>query len=202
MFIFLGSVFFVVSSQNLLPTATPQDAQQWLLRNRFSPFCRLFTNFSGKKSCWKSPTETLTHVCGHLQHFRQLRDTFCLRTSSFQHLLSWFLHLSRQQINPNNNFGFTRTKMNSALLTKVKAKAAWGRPRTVRNETPFVWSFYTTLQKHESLHFHQHEDWRMEHEILHESVRRCCGCFSYVWSKERLFKNGKDASKQPSILRF
>lgn len=41
--------FFLVFSsfQNLLPTATPQDAQQWLLRNRFSPFSRLFTNFSG-----------------------------------------------------------------------------------------------------------------------------------------------------------
>lgn len=34
-------------ADNLLPTATPQDAQQWLHRNRFSPFCRLFTNFSG-----------------------------------------------------------------------------------------------------------------------------------------------------------
>uniref|UniRef100_A0A668TM14 Grh/CP2 DB domain-containing protein n=1 Tax=Oreochromis aureus TaxID=47969 RepID=A0A668TM14_OREAU len=33
-------------ADNLLPTATPQDAQQWLHRNRFSPFCRLFTNFS------------------------------------------------------------------------------------------------------------------------------------------------------------
>lgn len=33
--------------QNLLPTTTPQEAQQWLHRNRFSTFTRLFTNFSG-----------------------------------------------------------------------------------------------------------------------------------------------------------
>lgn len=44
----LKLLFFLNLPQNLLPTATPQEAQQWLLRNRFSPFCRLFTNFSGK----------------------------------------------------------------------------------------------------------------------------------------------------------
>lgn len=43
----LGSDLFFFS-QNMLPTTTPQDAQQWLHRNRFSQFCRLFTNFSGK----------------------------------------------------------------------------------------------------------------------------------------------------------
>lgn len=49
-YLILGPVLFCffLSSQNLLPTATPQDAQQWLLINRFSPYCRLFTNFSGK----------------------------------------------------------------------------------------------------------------------------------------------------------
>uniref|UniRef100_A0A2K5YC26 Transcription factor CP2 n=1 Tax=Mandrillus leucophaeus TaxID=9568 RepID=A0A2K5YC26_MANLE len=34
-------------TDNLLPTTTPQEAQQWLHRNRFSTFTRLFTNFSG-----------------------------------------------------------------------------------------------------------------------------------------------------------
>ncbi|KAH0629093.1 hypothetical protein JD844_010913 [Phrynosoma platyrhinos] len=34
-------------TDNLLPTSTPQEAQQWLHRNRFSTFSRLFTNFSG-----------------------------------------------------------------------------------------------------------------------------------------------------------
>uniref|UniRef100_A0A8C1ABC5 Transcription factor CP2 n=1 Tax=Cyprinus carpio carpio TaxID=630221 RepID=A0A8C1ABC5_CYPCA len=37
-------------ADNLLPTATPQEAQQWLHRNRFSPFCRLFSNFSALTS--------------------------------------------------------------------------------------------------------------------------------------------------------
>ncbi|XP_029282339.1 transcription factor CP2 isoform X2 [Cottoperca gobio] len=49
--------------KNLLPTATPQDAQQWLLRNRFSPFCRLFTNFSGA-DLLKLTREDVIQICG------------------------------------------------------------------------------------------------------------------------------------------
>uniref|UniRef100_A0A667YA06 Transcription factor CP2 n=1 Tax=Myripristis murdjan TaxID=586833 RepID=A0A667YA06_9TELE len=51
------------SSQNLLPAATPQDAQQWLHRNRFSPFCRLFTNFSGA-DLLKLTREDVIQICG------------------------------------------------------------------------------------------------------------------------------------------
>uniref|UniRef100_A0A8C4FCV1 Transcription factor CP2 n=1 Tax=Dicentrarchus labrax TaxID=13489 RepID=A0A8C4FCV1_DICLA len=50
-------------ADNLLPTATPQDAQQWLLRNRFSPFCRLFTNFSGA-DLLKLTREDVIQICG------------------------------------------------------------------------------------------------------------------------------------------
>ncbi|XP_008577523.1 PREDICTED: transcription factor CP2-like protein 1, partial [Galeopterus variegatus] len=35
-----------VGSDHLLPSASIQDAQQWLHRNRFSQFCRLFASFS------------------------------------------------------------------------------------------------------------------------------------------------------------
>lgn len=51
------------SHQNLLPTATPQEAQQWLHRNRFSPFCRLFTNFSGA-DLLKLTREDVIQICG------------------------------------------------------------------------------------------------------------------------------------------
>ncbi|XP_063065136.1 transcription factor CP2 isoform X2 [Engraulis encrasicolus] len=51
------------SQQNLLPTATPQDAQQWLHRNRFSPYCRLFTNFSGA-DLLKLTREDVIQICG------------------------------------------------------------------------------------------------------------------------------------------
>uniref|UniRef100_A0A8C4FFN3 Transcription factor CP2 n=1 Tax=Dicentrarchus labrax TaxID=13489 RepID=A0A8C4FFN3_DICLA len=55
--------FKISASTNLLPTATPQDAQQWLLRNRFSPFCRLFTNFSGA-DLLKLTREDVIQICG------------------------------------------------------------------------------------------------------------------------------------------
>ncbi|XP_068600968.1 transcription factor CP2 [Brachionichthys hirsutus] len=50
-------------ADNLSPTATPQDAQQWLLRNRFSPFSRLFTNFSGA-DLLKLTREDVIQICG------------------------------------------------------------------------------------------------------------------------------------------
>ncbi|XP_054902438.1 transcription factor CP2 [Poeciliopsis prolifica] len=49
-------------ADNLLPTTTPQDAQQWLHRNRFSPFCRLFTNFSGADLL--KLTREFIQICG------------------------------------------------------------------------------------------------------------------------------------------
>uniref|UniRef100_A0A3P9QHT5 Transcription factor CP2 n=1 Tax=Poecilia reticulata TaxID=8081 RepID=A0A3P9QHT5_POERE len=52
-----------ILTENLLPTATPQDAQQWLHRNRFSPFCRLFTNFSGA-DLLKLTREDVIQICG------------------------------------------------------------------------------------------------------------------------------------------
>uniref|UniRef100_A0A8D0A8Y8 Transcription factor CP2 n=1 Tax=Sander lucioperca TaxID=283035 RepID=A0A8D0A8Y8_SANLU len=60
---YIGFCLCVSLLQNLLPTATPQDAQQWLLRNRFSPFCRLFTNFSGA-DLLKLTREDVIQICG------------------------------------------------------------------------------------------------------------------------------------------
>uniref|UniRef100_A0A8C2EGS2 Transcription factor CP2 n=1 Tax=Cyprinus carpio TaxID=7962 RepID=A0A8C2EGS2_CYPCA len=51
------------NKQNLFPTATPPDAQQWLHRNRFSPFCRLCTNFSGA-DLLKLTREDVIQICG------------------------------------------------------------------------------------------------------------------------------------------
>ncbi|XP_043537978.1 transcription factor CP2 isoform X1 [Chiloscyllium punctatum] len=57
------SVSPVSENQNLLPTATPQDAQQWLHRNRFSPYCRLFANFSGG-DLLKLTRDDVIQICG------------------------------------------------------------------------------------------------------------------------------------------
>ncbi|XP_065432620.1 alpha-globin transcription factor CP2 isoform X2 [Chrysemys picta bellii] len=50
-------------TDNLLPTTTPQEAQQWLHRNRFSTFSRLFTNFSGA-DLLKLTREDVIQICG------------------------------------------------------------------------------------------------------------------------------------------
>uniref|UniRef100_A0A8C2KHD9 Transcription factor CP2 n=1 Tax=Cyprinus carpio TaxID=7962 RepID=A0A8C2KHD9_CYPCA len=55
--------YILIKDYNLLPTATPQEAQQWLHRNRFSPFCRLFSNFSGA-DLLKLTREDVIQICG------------------------------------------------------------------------------------------------------------------------------------------
>ncbi|KAM9320967.1 alpha-globin transcription factor CP2 isoform 2-T2 [Gastrophryne carolinensis] len=48
---------------NLLPTSTPQEAQQWLHRNRFAAFSRLFSNFSGA-DLLKLTRDDVIQICG------------------------------------------------------------------------------------------------------------------------------------------
>ncbi|XP_072510796.1 alpha-globin transcription factor CP2 isoform X1 [Notamacropus eugenii] len=50
-------------ADNLLPTTTPQEVQQWLHRNRFSTFSRLFTNFSGA-DLLKLTRDDVIQICG------------------------------------------------------------------------------------------------------------------------------------------
>uniref|UniRef100_A0A8C0C812 Grh/CP2 DB domain-containing protein n=1 Tax=Balaenoptera musculus TaxID=9771 RepID=A0A8C0C812_BALMU len=50
-------------TDNLLPTITPQEGQQWLHRNRFSTFTRLFTNFSGA-DLLKLTRDDVIQICG------------------------------------------------------------------------------------------------------------------------------------------
>uniref|UniRef100_A0A8L0DQT4 Transcription factor CP2 n=1 Tax=Oncorhynchus mykiss TaxID=8022 RepID=A0A8L0DQT4_ONCMY len=61
--LFYMYIYKILYGDNLLPAATPQDAQQWLHRNRFSPFCRLFTNFSGA-DLLKLTREDVIQICG------------------------------------------------------------------------------------------------------------------------------------------
>ncbi|XP_027792663.1 transcription factor CP2-like protein 1 [Marmota flaviventris] len=52
-----------MGTDHLLPSATIQDAQQWLHRNRFSQFCRLFASFSGA-DLLKMSRDDLVQICG------------------------------------------------------------------------------------------------------------------------------------------
>lgn len=51
------------SSDHLLPSASILDAQQWLQRNRFPQYCRLFSSFSGA-DLLKMSKDDFIQVCG------------------------------------------------------------------------------------------------------------------------------------------
>ncbi|XP_063743102.1 transcription factor CP2-like protein 1 isoform X6 [Eleginops maclovinus] len=70
-----GELLMPACSDHLLPSSSPQDTQQWLQRHRFSPFCRLFCSFSGRKQSGSSAVvagadllrmsrEDLIQICG------------------------------------------------------------------------------------------------------------------------------------------
>ncbi|XP_005797386.1 upstream-binding protein 1 isoform X3 [Xiphophorus maculatus] len=52
-----------VNSEQLSPAASIQDAQKWLLKNRFSSYTRLFSHFSGS-DLLKLTRDDLVQICG------------------------------------------------------------------------------------------------------------------------------------------
>uniref|UniRef100_A0A3Q0STU4 Upstream-binding protein 1 n=1 Tax=Amphilophus citrinellus TaxID=61819 RepID=A0A3Q0STU4_AMPCI len=56
-------LFVCPSLQQLSPTASIQDTQKWLLKNRFSSYTRLFSNFSGS-DLLKLTRDDLVQICG------------------------------------------------------------------------------------------------------------------------------------------
>ncbi|XP_003968884.1 upstream-binding protein 1 isoform X1 [Takifugu rubripes] len=51
------------ASEQLSPTASIQDTQKWLLKNRFNSYARLFSNFSGS-DLLKLTREDVVQICG------------------------------------------------------------------------------------------------------------------------------------------
>ncbi|MBN3306545.1 TF2L1 protein, partial [Amia calva] len=58
-----GDLSLPSCSDHLLPSSSIQNTQQWLHHNRFSPFCRLFSNFSGA-DLLKMSKEDFVQICG------------------------------------------------------------------------------------------------------------------------------------------
>ncbi|KAM9850645.1 transcription factor CP2-like protein 1 [Aulostomus maculatus] len=58
-----GELLVPGCSDHLLPSSSPQDTQQWLHHNRFSPFSRLFSSFSGS-DLLRMTKEDLMQICG------------------------------------------------------------------------------------------------------------------------------------------
>nr|XP_003473442.3 upstream-binding protein 1 [Cavia porcellus] len=75
-----------VSGEQIQPSATTQETQQWLLKNRFSSYTRLFSNFSGA-DLLKLTKEDLVQICGAadgIRLYNSLKSSkgFCTRKST------------------------------------------------------------------------------------------------------------------------
>nr|XP_040044656.1 upstream-binding protein 1 isoform X4 [Gasterosteus aculeatus aculeatus] len=58
-----ASLLYDLVERQLSPTATIQDAQKWLLKNRFNSYARLFSHFSGS-DLLKLTRDDLVQICG------------------------------------------------------------------------------------------------------------------------------------------
>uniref|UniRef100_A0AAY4C6M2 Grh/CP2 DB domain-containing protein n=1 Tax=Denticeps clupeoides TaxID=299321 RepID=A0AAY4C6M2_9TELE len=58
-----GELLLPGYSDQLVASSSPHDTQQWLHRNRFSPFCRLFASFSGA-DLLKMCKDDFVQICG------------------------------------------------------------------------------------------------------------------------------------------
>uniref|UniRef100_A0A8C1TLU9 Upstream-binding protein 1 n=1 Tax=Cyprinus carpio TaxID=7962 RepID=A0A8C1TLU9_CYPCA len=58
-----GDLGSLISMESLSPTASIQDTQKWLLKNRFNSYSRIFTHFSGS-DLLKLTREDLVQICG------------------------------------------------------------------------------------------------------------------------------------------
>ncbi|KAJ8351627.1 hypothetical protein SKAU_G00231030 [Synaphobranchus kaupii] len=69
-----GELFLPSCSDHLLPSSSPQDTQVWLHHQRFSPFCRLFSRFSGA-DLLKMSKEDFIQICGPADGIRLFNAT-------------------------------------------------------------------------------------------------------------------------------
>uniref|UniRef100_A0A673I843 Upstream-binding protein 1 n=1 Tax=Sinocyclocheilus rhinocerous TaxID=307959 RepID=A0A673I843_9TELE len=58
-----GDLGSLMSMESLSPTASIQDTQKWMLKNRFNSYSRIFTHFSGS-DLLKLTREDLVQICG------------------------------------------------------------------------------------------------------------------------------------------
>uniref|UniRef100_H3DHV3 Upstream-binding protein 1 n=1 Tax=Tetraodon nigroviridis TaxID=99883 RepID=H3DHV3_TETNG len=66
----------LATSEQLSPTASIQDTQKWLLKNRFNSYARLFSNFSGS-DLLKLTREDLVQICGPADGIRLFNALKC-----------------------------------------------------------------------------------------------------------------------------
>ncbi|XP_007896280.1 upstream-binding protein 1 isoform X3 [Callorhinchus milii] len=94
--------------EQLYPTATIPEAQQWLLKNRFSAYSRLFSNFSGS-DLLKLTRDDLVQICGSADGIRlfnalkarSIRPRLTIYVCQESQRMRSVLHLERPQDDEN-----------------------------------------------------------------------------------------------------
>uniref|UniRef100_A0A673M5M4 Upstream-binding protein 1 n=1 Tax=Sinocyclocheilus rhinocerous TaxID=307959 RepID=A0A673M5M4_9TELE len=83
-----------VSMESLSPTASIQDTQKWLLKNRFNSYSRIFTHFSGS-DLLKLTREDLVQICGAADGIRLYN---ALKSRAVRPRLTVYVSLEASQI--------------------------------------------------------------------------------------------------------
>ncbi|XP_034160406.1 transcription factor CP2-like protein 1 isoform X5 [Pangasianodon hypophthalmus] len=86
------------SCSALVPSLSPQEAQEWLHRNRFSSFCRLFSNFSGADLV-KMSRNDFVQICGPADGIRLFN---AIKGRCIQPRLTVYVSLQKNKNQPNS----------------------------------------------------------------------------------------------------
>ncbi|XP_060786538.1 transcription factor CP2-like protein 1 [Neoarius graeffei] len=85
-------------SAQLVPSLSPQEAQEWLHRNRFSSFCRLFSNFTGADLV-KMSRNDFVQICGPADGIRLFN---AIKGRCIQPRLTVYVSLQKHKNQPNS----------------------------------------------------------------------------------------------------
>ncbi|XP_036400823.1 transcription factor CP2-like protein 1 [Megalops cyprinoides] len=119
-----GELFLPSCSDHLLPTSNPQDTQQWLHRHRFSPFCRLFSSFSGA-DLLKMSKEDFVQICGPADGIRLFN---AIKGRCIQPRLTVYVSQQQtrneQQIKPSNGEVYHALYLEELTVMELTEKIA------------------------------------------------------------------------------
>uniref|UniRef100_A0AAR2L6M2 Transcription factor CP2-like 1 n=1 Tax=Pygocentrus nattereri TaxID=42514 RepID=A0AAR2L6M2_PYGNA len=85
----------------LLPSFYPQETQEWLHRNRFAPFCRLFSRFSGA-DLLRMSRDDFIQICGPADGIRLFNN---IKGRCIQPRLTMYVTLQKNKSQPHNKLG-------------------------------------------------------------------------------------------------
>ncbi|XP_036447410.1 transcription factor CP2-like protein 1 isoform X1 [Colossoma macropomum] len=96
-----GVLLLPSCSDPLLPSFSPQETQEWLHRNRFAPFCRLFFRFSGA-DLLRMSRDDFIQICGPADGIRLFNN---IKGRCIQPRLTMYVTQQKNKNQPHNKPG-------------------------------------------------------------------------------------------------